>query len=273
MAFSLPGLETLILNNIKSLPTTDTNTGEAIVAKNRGVHLLQRCPRLVRLEIDTGYDSLDQNTVDLVEIINHWPPSLKEFVLSDFGAPRPWFEALSGFLERMTVLSFYTCGNAKSWMFEKILCSCPLLVELEWPKFDVESLFCEEDAGRVTAVSAPRTKSTISAANLTGARMGPWVCIGLRKLAIMQFIWSFSPLRNRAAMKHLGLLKNLRSLHVNIMDCEVTNAPAMRKFFRDYYWPKGFYKYSVEDLLSMPKIRWMRKTWPLLEHVDRIRYD
>jgi len=47
-----PRLETLALSNVKSLPKTDTDTGETILAKDRGVHLLQYCQRLMWLDIN-----------------------------------------------------------------------------------------------------------------------------------------------------------------------------------------------------------------------------
>lgn len=54
-----PGLEALSFNNVQGLPTTDTDTGETTIAKDRGVHLLQHCPRLIRLDINNmGYEGL-----------------------------------------------------------------------------------------------------------------------------------------------------------------------------------------------------------------------
>ena len=259
-----PRLDTLILRSTTILPATTTNHGEAIMAKERGVHLLQHYPRLTRLDIDiVGSNGLPVD--DLAEIISHLPPSLTEFSLRADCVPRPWFEALSGFLERMTVLDLYGVMEVEGWMFKRIVCSCPLLVELRWRIFTVDELFSEEDASGAAVGSATTTTeaatTTLSSAGKEGARMGPWACTGLQTLVIFWITWSDSSIQNRAATEHLGLLKDLERLTIDVMTLGLV-------FICDTSWPTKSCNLSAEDLRTVPQVRWMHKTWPLLKHFE-----
>ena len=255
-----PRLKSLILCNVRSLPSFDIKAGDRVA------QLLKHCPRLTRLGIDnTGFhDSLQG--ADLAEIISCWPPLLTDFRIMDDGLPHRWFPALSGFLERLTVLDLYECKMAEDWMLKRIVCSSPLLVQLGWHSFDVNGLFIEEDAGAAAAVSVtPIATSVLSAAEEKDAGMGPWACIGLRKLKLFTISWSDSPFCNKAAMEHLALLKDLRRLTVDVMTGDIDSA--------DGPWPDETRAYSVEDLLRVPEVRWMRETWPLLEYFELQRWS
>ena len=260
-----PRLEFLSLNNVESLPTTDADTGETIATKDRSARLLQHCPKLTKLDISNmSQDGFLLQADDLVEIINHCSPLLTEFILLDDGISCLWFEPLSGFLERLTVLDLYSCRRVEDWMFKRIACSCPLLVEFRWPFFDVNGLFSEVDAGTTTALSTTTTTTTTTSED-EGARMGPWACTGLRFLAIDEVTWSHSGNRNRAAMEHLGLLRDLRHLGVRVMRCDIVNKEDRDRFFETSPWPEDSCIFSVTD---DPDAQWMRKIWPLLDNFE-----
>ncbi|GJJ74163.1 hypothetical protein EMPS_06521 [Entomortierella parvispora] len=268
-----PRLEALYLRYAKSLPTTDTCPGRVIAAKDRGLHLLQNCQELRRLDIDNrGYDAIELQ--DLAELLHHWPPSLTEFILADDGFFCPWFEPLSSVLMRMTVLDFCECGEVEDWMFKQIMCSCPNLAEFGWHIFVVEDLFCEGDAGaaRTEYSSSSSTTATASTASVSsesrGVRMGPWVCTGLRKLTFSVIIWSNTPLCNRAAMEHLALLKDLRWFAVDQMSCELMSDESQDLFLRDYPWPEEYCGHPEWSLKMGPEVHWIREIWPLLESFE-----
>jgi len=270
-----PNLESLTLRMVKGVPTMDIITLEAIMAKDKGLHLLRHCPRLTRLEIDNRYYNFGCglfHVTDLVEIVNHWPPLLTELGLGCNSVPEPWFKALSaGLLERMTVLDLYLCDRVEDWMFKLIVCSCPLLVELGWNRFFVEELFGEEDTINSVAESATTIAATVTmplTSEKEGIQVRPWACTALRSLHICKLVWSGSLICNRAAMEHFGLLRDLRSFSVQRMRHHTEH-----HFYSSSPWPKEPCKLSAVDLQTVPDALWMRENWPLLEHFELKGWD
>ncbi|GJJ74162.1 hypothetical protein EMPS_06520 [Entomortierella parvispora] len=258
-----PRLKVLCWNHVVGPHTADidVNSKAASTAQNKVVSLSQHCPMLNNLDI-IAESSEFLEVDDPAGIVSHCPPSLTEFSLAG-DEIHPWFEALSHALDRITVLDLYACQAVEGWMFKRIVCSCPSLVELHWHIYDADELFSEKDVGRALAVDA-----TTAAYSETGEeedeRTSPWACTGLQKLYFCYVAWSDCSEKNKAAMEHLGLLKVLKCFTVEEATCPRSDEDWGR-FMSSFPWPEERCVLSGEDLKKTPGLEWIRKTWPLLE--------
>lgn len=76
-------------------------------------------------------------------------------------------------------------------------------------------------------------------------------------------------------MEHLGLLRDLRWLEVDVMSACIERKEDWVPFFMEYPWLCIFTgcEYSVEDLQTNPEARRMREIWPFLEQFNLGRWD
>ncbi|GJJ74152.1 hypothetical protein EMPS_06510 [Entomortierella parvispora] len=163
-------------------------------------------------------------------------------------------EAMAELFPYLTDLNLTGCDRIRVWMVRMILDSCPRLLHLHFPEFDVEYMSDPTVYSETRSVGMPRSAA-------------PWPCTGLRTLVLERVTWSSKPSHSKWFMKQIGSLKDLEVFQIQDVDREeeelrVVLPGSVRSARKDLKVTLEQGHFMRNDLQQKKSLDWVLDVWP-----------
>ena len=155
------------------------------------------------------------------------------------------FSALTKLFSDLTHVRLAGCDRVRPWMVKILLNSCPRLVSLYSPLFDVDYMFDPEVC--------------------TDQRS--WPCTALKVLIVQEVVWTSTAKRLKSFMKQIGSLKKLEVIQFEYVDREeeelrVVLPASVRSARKDLKVTLEEGHFMRKDLQQSVSLKWVLDVWP-----------
>ncbi|GJJ74153.1 hypothetical protein EMPS_06511 [Entomortierella parvispora] len=165
------------------------------------------------------------------------------------------FLAMAELFPHLTTLNMVGCDRVRVWMIKMILDSCPRMLHLVCPQFDLEYL------------PNPKAYSYVGPAGMSRNSASAWPCTGLKTLVLQDVTWSSKPSHLKWFMKQIGSLKNLEVFQMQYVDREEEELKAVlpgsvRSTGKDLKVTLKEGHFLRNDLEKTKALKWVLDVWP-----------
>lgn len=245
---------------------------------------LRQCHQLSSMVICKN--AMDEN--DLAEILNHCPGELTDITFQSQWVVEPALTALEGLFDRIRILDLSVSVHGyESWWNQKILCSCPNLVEFYCREFRTEDCLVPfgssyrglnndyvDNDHDMNYDKGGATETTTNNSTVQTIRSGTrghhrWICAPtLQALEIRRLIWSVDDNRkNEQMMEQLKELRQMQSLQIGVIGklsvLDESPLEPVQGVMHPKLWKMGAFLPGKQEEHSW--MQWTCSIWPDLE--------